>query len=134
LALVGHLARTEQADEARRVFAEIPEPTSKGYDASQYFSAKGLLAAVDGDLELAEELTRKAIALCSTEAGPHFALGHMCLRRGRLAEARAAFRDCLRSNPYAVTASLARQLIVQIDEKIGHDLPADDATTEAISR
>jgi tetratricopeptide (TPR) repeat protein len=134
LAVVGHLARTEQADEARRVFAEIPEPTSKGYDASQYFSAKGLLAAVDGDLEQAEELTRKAIALCSTEAGPHFALAQMCLKRGRLAEARATFRACLRNNPDVVMASLARQLIVQIDEEIGDNLPVDAAATESLSR
>jgi len=134
LALVGHLARTEQTDEARRVFAEVPEPASKGYEASQYFSAKGLLAAVDGDLEQAEQLTRKAIALCSTEAGPHFALGQMCLKRGRLAEARAVFRDCLRNNPDVVMAGLARQLIVQINEKIGFDPSADAATAESISR
>jgi Flp pilus assembly protein TadD len=133
LVLVGQLVRTEQVDEARRVLDEIPEPASRGYKASQYFSAQGLLAAVDGDLEQAEELTRKALALCSTQADPHFRLGHMCLQRGRLKEARVAFRDCLRNNPDLVMASVARQLIVQINEKIGFDLSADAPTVESTS-
>jgi tetratricopeptide (TPR) repeat protein len=122
LALANLLLQREQPEEARQILEDVEAPTSEGFEASTYWMAHGLLAESEGDLERAEDLLRKAVTLCSTQAAPYLRLGRVCLRRGRLAEARAAFRDSLRNDSSAIGAGLARHLIAQINEKIGYDV------------
>ncbi len=124
------LVRRDQPAEARRLLAELDQPASDGLEASMYWVGQSLLAEADGDLDQAEDLQRKAIAQCATQAAYHARLGNICLKRGRLAEARSAFRDCLRYNPDAMTAGFARQSIVQITEKTAQGQLSGAATSE----
>jgi tetratricopeptide (TPR) repeat protein len=132
LHLVSTLLQASQGDEARRALSEISEPEREGYEASIYWTTQSMLAEADGDVERAEECVRKALAMCSKQAGAHFQLGRVCLQRGRLAEARAAFRDCLRNNPNAMVASMARQLIARITERIDLDVSRGTVPLEAV--
>lgn len=98
-------------DTARRVLAGLDAPAAQGFDASMYWMVQGLLAESEGDLERAKSHLCKAVGLCSTQAAPYFRLGRICLQRGRLVEARAAFRDSLRNEPSAIPAGIARHFI-----------------------
>lgn len=125
LKLASLLLRGDDPEEARRILAELGLPESNGFEASMYYVAQGLLAELNGDLEQAEDCQRKAVAQCSTQPGYHARLGQICVQRGRLAEARSAFRDCLRHNPDVITAGFARQSIVQINERIARAAVGD---------
>jgi tetratricopeptide (TPR) repeat protein len=128
LELAGLLIKRDQSAEARRLLAEVGPPTSGGLEGSMYWVAQGLLAELDDDWEQAEDCQRKALAQCSTQAAYHARLGSICMERGRFAEARSAFRDCLRNNPDPLMAGFARQSIVQINEAIARKEPAGAAT------
>ena len=106
LCLADALHRAGQSQKARRLCAEIGRPGSTGLDASGYWTLQGLFAEADEELELAEQHLRKAAALCATQPTIHFHLGRVCLRRGRLADARTAFRACLRNDPDPANADI----------------------------
>jgi len=128
LSLASFLLQRDQPEEARRVLAGLDAPAAEGFIAAIYWMVQGLLAESEGDLERAEGHLRKAVGLCSTQAAPYFCLGRICLQRGRLAEARTAFRESLRNNPDMIPAGLARHFLAQINEKIGFELPSEGAS------
>ena len=101
------------------MFDAMMEPESSEYDAGVYWRFQGLFAEDDGDWKRAEERLLKAISLYPRQPDAHFALGRVYLRQGRLAEARASLRACLRHDPDATTAGVVRHFIAQINEEIG---------------
>jgi tetratricopeptide (TPR) repeat protein len=119
--LAGALYRAGQAPEARRVFAEISQPKSVDWEASIYWSLAGEAGAAEEHWEQAQECLLKSISICPTQSAAHFNLGRIYLSQGRLAEARTAFRTCLRHEPSDLMAGLARAAIAQINEQIDVD-------------
>jgi tetratricopeptide (TPR) repeat protein len=52
-----------------------------------------------GDIHLAREYYRRAMALAPNEAAPHVGLGTIAIQTGRLEEAEASFRAALKTSP-----------------------------------
>lgn len=130
LCLAGALHHAGQSQEARRLCAEVGSPGSTDLDASGYWTLQGLFAEADEELERAEQHLRKAATLCATQASIHFHLGRVCLRRGRLADARTAFRACLRNDPDPANADVTRHLIAKINEKVAFESTSDMPSTD----
>ncbi len=106
--LAGALYSADQETEARRGFAEIPPPQSRDWEAAIYWGLAGALAAAEGNWEQAREHLLKSTSICPQESLAHFTLGKVYVQQHRLAEARTAFRACLRYDPSKQTADLAR--------------------------
>ncbi len=119
LALVSGLRRAGQAQEARQVFAEIPQPPSQDYEAAIYCYLMGNSATNDRDWRQAEECLLKSISIWPVQNYAYFDLGGLYVRQHRLADARTALRSCLRNEPHESIARIARAVIARINEEIG---------------
>ena len=128
--LIGALQGADQAPEARREFAEIPQPQSEGYEAAIYWGLGGSMAAEEQNWERAEECLLKSISICPGDSCTQYNLGRIYARQQRLVEARTAFRACLRNEPSERMAGIARTVIAQINEQIGVDSAPGTATSE----
>jgi pentatricopeptide repeat protein len=115
-ALMRSLCKSEQWDEARRIFESVLELEP---DNCEVYLWRGVFADHDGDLDAAADYLQKASALNPENALAHFGLGEILGRQGKLKEAREEFRACLRYTQDANTADNARKMIAQINEKIG---------------
>ena len=118
LALVAGLIRARQLPEARRLFAEIPQPQSQDYEAAVYWSLAGE-PALEQNWDRAKECLLKSIAIWPGQSYAYFGLGRLYVRQHQLADARTAFRTCLRNEPQEWVAGMARGAIAQINEEIG---------------
>jgi tetratricopeptide (TPR) repeat protein len=118
LTLVAGLIRARQLPEARRLFAEIPPPPSQDYEAAVYWSLAGE-PALEQDWDRAKECLVKSIAIWPGQSYAYFGLGRVYVRQHQLADARTAFRTCLRNEPGEWVAGMARAAIAQINEEIG---------------
>ncbi|MBM4024555.1 MAG: hypothetical protein FJ280_04010, partial [Planctomycetes bacterium] len=121
LILVAGLLRAHQAPEARRVFAAIPPPQSEDYEAAVYWCLAGEPELVEKNWDRAEECLCKSLAICPDDSYTYFNLGRTHVQQHRLAEARTAFRACLRHEPSGQIAAMARTAIAHINEEIGID-------------
>lgn len=130
LALVAGLRRAGQWQEARHAFAEIPQPQSEDYEAAIYWALAGESAGNEQDWERAKECLLKSISIQPRQSHAYFTLGKVYGQQHRLAEARTAFRDCLRNDPSPLTAGTARAAIAQINEEIGLDPLNDSAPAQ----
>jgi tetratricopeptide (TPR) repeat protein len=129
LTLVAGLIRAGQLQEARRLFAEIPQPQSEDYDAATYWSLAGEPAIAGENWDQAKECLLKSIAISPSQDYAYFGLGRLYLRRHQLADARTAFRTCLRNEPDEWVAGIARAAIAQINEEIGSSSVPDMTLT-----
>jgi tetratricopeptide (TPR) repeat protein len=120
-ALVAGLIRAGQVAEARERFAQIPPPQSEDYEAAMYWSLAGEPALVGEDWARARECLLKSIAIWPGQSYAYFGLGRVCMCQHRLADARTAFRTCLRNQPQEWVAGMARAAIARINEEIGID-------------
>jgi len=127
LTLVAGLIRAGQLQEARRLFAEIPQPQSEDYEAATYWSLAGEPAIVEQDWDRAKECLLKSIAISPGQSYAYFGLGRLYVRRHQLADARTAFRACLRNEPDEWVAGVARGAIARINEEIGVEAAPDTA-------
>jgi tetratricopeptide (TPR) repeat protein len=133
LTLIASLIRARQLPEARRLFAEIPPPQSQDYEAAVYWSLAGE-PALEQDWDRAKECLLKSIAIWPGQSYAYFGLGRVYVRRHRLADARTAFRTCLRNEPQEWVAGMARGAIVRINEEIGVEAAPDTIQPEPKSR
>jgi tetratricopeptide (TPR) repeat protein len=108
-----------QESEARQVFAQIPPPQSQDWEAAIYWALAGQSEAVEQHWERAQEHLLKSLALCPDQSVVHCNLGRIYARQHRLADARAAFRACLRCGPDERLAGWVRGAIALINEEIG---------------
>ena len=127
LTLVAGLIRAGQLQEARRLFAEIPQPQSEDYEAAIYWSLAGEPAIVEQDGDRAKECLLKSISIWPSQSYAYFGLGRLYGRRHQLADARTAFRACLRNEPDAWVADFARTAIARINEEIGVEAAPETA-------
>jgi tetratricopeptide (TPR) repeat protein len=121
MSLVAGLIRASQLQEARRLFAEIPQPPSEDYEAAMYWSLAGEPAIAEQNWDRAKECLLKSISIWPGQSYAYFSLGRVYMQQHQLADARTAFRACLRNGPSERTAGIARAAIAQINEQIGVD-------------
>ncbi len=131
LVLVAGLIRADQVPEARRRFAEIPQPQSQDYEAAVYWSLAGEPAIAEQNWDCAQECLLKSISIWPGQSYAYFNLGRLYVRRHQLADARTAFRACLRNEADEGIAGIARTAIAQINEEIGVDTPPTTAQPAA---
>jgi tetratricopeptide (TPR) repeat protein len=130
LTLVAGLIRARQLPEARRLFAEIPQPQSEDYEAAIYWSLAGE-PAIEQDWHRAQECLLKSIAIWPDQSYAYFGLGRLYTHQQRLADARTAFRTCLRHEPEEWVAGIARAAIARINEEIGVEAAPETARPKA---
>jgi tetratricopeptide (TPR) repeat protein len=116
LALVSALVRAEKWQEARKALDVALSFEPDRWDA---YLLRGILVAVNGNLEAAAGYLRKALELNPENAESHYYLATVLLGQGRLQEAREEYRACLRYDPEPDKAEDARRTIAQINESIG---------------
>jgi tetratricopeptide (TPR) repeat protein len=119
VSLVDALHKAGQASEARQVFAEIPQPQSADWEAALYWTLAGETEAAERHWKPAEEHLLESISIWPGQSAAHFHLGRAYVFQHRLAEARTAFRTCLRNEPPEFVAGVARRAIALINEEIG---------------
>ena len=129
--LAGALHRTGQTPEAILRFAGIARPESQDWHAANYWALAGELEAAEEHWERVQEYLLKSISLCPDQSEAYFNLGIVCVRQHRLAEARTAFRACLRNEPSESTARTARGAIALINEEIGVEAVPETAKPDA---
>jgi tetratricopeptide (TPR) repeat protein len=130
LCLASALGSANHLEEVRQILARVGEPQVKDYRAATYWGLQALVAVEEHDWKAAEAHLLKAVSLYSGSASLQFNLGQLYWERHRWAEARTAFRACLRNDPHPMTAGIARQYIAQINEKIGVDAAAGALSPE----
>jgi tetratricopeptide (TPR) repeat protein len=126
-ALVAGLIRAGRVPEARERLAQIPEPPSEDYEAAMYWSLAAEPSLVGEDWARARECLLKSIAIWPGQSYAYFGLGRVYLQQHQLADARTAFRTCLRNGPNEWTATRARAAITQINEEIGVEVVPETA-------